>query len=324
MVLCFLCRLTGYIVAIPCTEAGLTSAAVAQFMVERVFVHFGLPSAIYSDHDHLINAEFCKEIFRLSGVDEYKSIVYKPKSNGRAKNSVQLVVQSLRKLLERKGSKDCVVLLPLATCGLNDLPGPLRGASPYKLVLGRHRIGFGDTRPILPHTDCKDAAEFFTQLAADREVVRDKFTAIQKKATEDFRRRYPLQVFQPGETVWAKVNRAGMDRRSTKLSRLWKGRFEVLQRVGSGRYKIHTEKGEKYFHAMDLKLCLEPLDRGSNPVHWYSIQFRPCAAHLENILNMFHIACCLKQRQVNSLKRKHNHTKMSRCVHAITPTITEL
>ena len=220
VVLCIVCRLNGYIVAIAYTEAGLTCADVAQLMVDRVFVHFGLPSAIYSDHDHLINAEFCKEFFRLSGVDEYKSPVYKPKSNGRAKNAVQLVVQSLRKLLEQKGSKDWVVLLPLAIWGLNDLPGRVTGFSRYRLVFGRHPVGFGDCPPILRHTHCKDTAEFFTQLTADREMVRDKLTAIHKKATEDFRRRHPLQVFQPGEKVWAKVNREGMDTKSTKLSRL--------------------------------------------------------------------------------------------------------
>ena len=37
-----------------------------------------------------------------------------------------------------------------------------------------------------------------------------------------------------------------------------------------GRYKIHTEKGEKVFHTMDLKPCLEPLDGGSNPSYWYT------------------------------------------------------
>ena len=130
-------------------------------MVDRVFVHFGLPSAIHSDHNQLINAEFYKEFFRLSGVDEYKSPVYKTKSNGCAENAVQLVVQSLRKLLEQKGSKDWVALLPLTIWGLNDLPGPLTGFSTYTLVFGRRPIEFRGCPPILPHTDCKDAAEFF-------------------------------------------------------------------------------------------------------------------------------------------------------------------
>ena len=46
------------------------------------------------------------------------------------------------------------------------------------------------------------------------------------------------------------------------------GKITVLQRVGSGRYKIHTEKGENVFHTMDLKPSLKPLDNGRNSVHW--------------------------------------------------------
>ena len=69
-------------------------------------------AAIYSDWDKLINAEFCKEVFKLTGIDEYKSPVYWPKCNGRAENAVQLVVNSLRKLLNQKHSWDWVQLLP--------------------------------------------------------------------------------------------------------------------------------------------------------------------------------------------------------------------
>ena len=61
-----------------------------------------------------------------------------------------------------------------------------------------------------------------------------------------------------------------MDIQSTKPSRFWKAPFEVLQRMGADRYKIHTEKGEKVLHTMHLKSCLGPLDGDSNPVHWYT------------------------------------------------------
>ena len=73
--LCVVCRLTGYVVAILCVKKGLTSSDVAQMFVERVFVHFGLPAAIYPDWDKLINAEFCKQGFKLTDIGEYKSPV---------------------------------------------------------------------------------------------------------------------------------------------------------------------------------------------------------------------------------------------------------
>ena len=50
-----------------------------------------------------------------------------------------------------------------------------------------------------------------------------------------------------------------MDSDYTKLDRVWKGPAEILQRVGIGGYKVVTEEGEKHFHTVDMKPCLDPL-----------------------------------------------------------------
>ena len=164
-------RLTGYVVAVPCVKKGLTSSDVAQMFVGRLFVHFGLPAAICSDWAKLMNAEFCKAFVKLTGIDECKSPVYRPKSNRRAENAVQLVVNSFRKLLNQKHNKDWVQLLPLALWSLNDTPGPTTVYAPYRLVFGRHPIGLGDGPPILPCSECKDALDLFRQLTEEREWV---------------------------------------------------------------------------------------------------------------------------------------------------------
>ena len=118
-------------------------------------MHFRLLSAIYSDHDHLINADFCKEFFRLSKVDEYRSLVYNLSPMDVQKMPSNWLFKVLRKLLEQKGSKDWVALLYLAIWGFNDLPGPLTGFSPCMILFGRHPVGLWDCPPILPHTDFK-------------------------------------------------------------------------------------------------------------------------------------------------------------------------
>ena len=45
--------------------------------------------------------------------------------------------------------------------------------------------------------------------------------------------------------------------------------METLQRVGKGRYRVHTEKGERVYHTLDFKPCVEPVDGGTHPVHLY-------------------------------------------------------
>ena len=159
-VLVVVCRLYGYIIAIPCHNT-LTSKELARIFVHHIFPHWGLPSVIFSDNDHLVNAQFCKEFFMLSGVEEHKSPIYKPKANGRAENAVQLVVSSLRKLLEQKETKNWVQLLLLAVWALNDTPEPVSGYSPYRIVFGRNPVGFGDCPPTIPQDGCQDAENHF-------------------------------------------------------------------------------------------------------------------------------------------------------------------
>ena len=269
-VLVVVCRLSGYVIAIPCSKH-ITAAELAEIFVERVFTHWGLPSVIFSDHDHLVNSKFFTHCCMLSGVDEHTSPIYTPKSNGRAENAVQLVLNSLRRLLEQKCSRDWLQLLPLAVWGLNDLPGPIQGYSPHRIVFGRDPVGFGDCPPTIPEDGRRDATDFFQQLLQDRRLVQQKLTAIHKRETEKFLRNHPRQVFSPGDRVWIRVNRQGMDKQSTKLDRVWKGPAEILARVGVGRYRVATEKGEKVLHTRDLKPCLDPLSLpGKPPLHYYT------------------------------------------------------
>ena len=268
-VLVVVCRLSRYIIAIPCHNT-LTSKELARIFVHPIFPHWGLPSVIFSDNDHLVNAHFCKEFFMLSGVEEHKSPIYKPKANGRAENAVQLVVCSLRKLLEQKGTKKWVQLLLLAVWAPNDTPGPVSEYSPYRIVFVRNPVGFGDCPPTIPQDGCQDAEKFFLDLVATRKFVEDTLTKVHARLSEEFLRKHPREVLRAGDKVWIKVNRKGMDRDYTKLDRVWKGPAEILQRVGVDRYKVVTEKGEKILHTVDLKPCPDPLDQLPPPYHWYT------------------------------------------------------
>ena len=184
-VLVVVCRLSGYIIAIPCHNTP-TSKELARIFVHHIFPHRGPPSVIFSDNDHLVSAQFCKEFFMLSGAEGHKSPIYKPKANGRAENAVQLVVSSLRKLLEQKGTKNWVKLLPLAVWALNDTPGPVSGYSPYSIVFGRNPVGFGDCPPTIPEHGCQDAEKLFLDLVATRKFVTDTRTKVHARLSEQF------------------------------------------------------------------------------------------------------------------------------------------
>ena len=197
--------------------------------------------------------------------------MYKPEANGRADNAVRLVVDSLRKPLEQKCSRDLVRLLPLALWALNDIPGPLSGYSPHRILYGREPVGFGDVPPTIPKDGRAGAATFLLQLVKDGKMVKGRLADIYRKEAAKFLKHHPRQIFQEGENVWVRVNRQGSHRPSTKLDWVWRGPHEVQQRVRSGCCRLITKKGvEQVFPTVDRKPYIGPLDQDSAPLHYYT------------------------------------------------------
>ena len=85
------CRLTGYTMAIPCSRT-ITAPQSAELYLERVVGLRGLPNEIFSDHDHLITADFFMTLCDLTRVQQKQSPIYRPRSNERSERAVQVVL----------------------------------------------------------------------------------------------------------------------------------------------------------------------------------------------------------------------------------------
>ena len=267
-VMIVVCRLTGYILAVPCDKS-LTATQLAHLFLERVVGFMGLPQQIFSDHDHLVTAKFFQTLCQLCGIDMKQSPIYRPRSNGRAERAVQVIVDSLRKFLEQTSKKRWVELLPLATWTANDVPGPVHGYSAHQLVFGRNPIGFGDCPPVIPEHGSEDAVSFFKRLAQDRLHVRDALPKIHKKLCTQFESEHPLHVYQAGERVWYRRHKK---QDNSKLNRVWEGPGEILERRGRSQYRVATSRGEVILDGMQLKPYLPPHDLNGKepPLHYYT------------------------------------------------------
>ena len=158
------CRQTGYVLAIPCQEKGLDSKSAASLFLDRCVHMLGLPKEFICDNASIINSEFLKDLFAMSGFEQHSSVAYRPQSNGRAERAVQSIVNSLRQYLEQRGGSSkhsWVESLPLALWALNDLPGAVSGYSPHRLVFGRDPVGWGDWLPVSLQDGAEDAGQFF-------------------------------------------------------------------------------------------------------------------------------------------------------------------
>ena len=157
------CCLTGYVMALPCSTS-IFSSELASLFLTCFVTFFGLPK------EKIMHADFFSTFCKLSGIDEYRCPVYRRKSNGRAERAVQVVVDSLRKLLQQAGrNRKWTDLLHLALWCANDMPGAVSGFSPHGLVFGRDPIGLGHHPPKAPDYGSEDAYQFFQRVRRERE-----------------------------------------------------------------------------------------------------------------------------------------------------------
>ena len=131
-------------------------------------------------------------------------------------------------------------------------------------------MGFGDCPPIIPEDGSEDAVSFCNRLISERKQVQTKLSQIHKRQTRDFLKKHPLQVFNPGDRVWAHIHKDLKNCPNTsKVDRIWTGPAEVLERV-TGRYRVYTHKGQQILESVRLKPYYPPISGNQPPLHFHT------------------------------------------------------
>ena len=267
-VLVIVCRLSGYVLGIPCRKAGLTAEKMANIYLRNAVAIFGLPHEIMSDCDHLINSKFMNTLCALAGVTQHTSIVYRPRGNGRAETGVRLVIEMLRRALA-EGHVPWVQALPWALWQLNDLPGVDGSHSPHMIVFGREPIGLGDAPAFRHGRHAVTAEDWFDKLDKLRREVQQRVTQIHQQHSERYLRKHKNIVYEPGDRVWVR----NLPHEGNKLDPLWTGPCEVLGRVGNtGRYQIAMTTSVQDVHSERLKMYLPMVHGERVRLHYYKPQ----------------------------------------------------
>ena len=270
--LVIVCRLSGYIMALPCKKKGLTAEKLATLFYHRCVWFMGLPKEIFSDQDKLINSSFFKTLCALSGVEKYHSIAYRPQGNGRAEAAVRQVLDILKKFAWQKyhwGKKsqvNWVESLPMALFVLNDMPGAVAPHSPHQIVFGRDPIGAFEVPPLhLPSINVT-AEEWLDNMKKRWESVKEKLTALHQKLTTRFEQSHKVVHFGQGDAVWVKTKEVDVNH---KLDPQYLGPCEVVEVVRPNRYKVSMPEGIKELHGENLKLYHPEQGNNGVPFHYY-------------------------------------------------------
>ena len=126
-------RNSGWMVAVPCLNKGLTSAKLAKLFIPQ-WRMFGVPSVITSDQgSHFISA-WWENMCSMLGIRQAFSQAYHHQANGRAEMAGQQVMGKLRKL-HAQGKFNWVEVLSQVLDRIHDTPGEV-GCPRTKLSLG--------------------------------------------------------------------------------------------------------------------------------------------------------------------------------------------
>ena len=259
------CRLSGYVIALPCEKDGLTGEKCASMFFRNVMSFAGLPKEITSDVDIRLMSTFFQTICQMSGVEQHNSTVYRPRSNGRAETAVRSVVSMLRKCLLELKSENWVEVLPIVLWGINAAPGVVSKHTPHELVFGRDAPGFGDEPALHMYKSSRAGTSWVNHMRLVRQEVAEKIEKIHQEKEKEFNAKFrPVSTFKVGDWVYVELR----DNERNKLDPWFMGPCEVLRRVHDDTYMVSTPSGDKQYTFDKLRLYPKALgDR--TPLYFY-------------------------------------------------------
>ena len=226
-------RHSGWLVALPCLDKGLTGEWVAKSMLKYWWRPFGIPSVISSDRgSHFVNNWWDTMCAKL-GIRQMFSPAYHHQANGRVEVCGQQLLERLRKLNARE-SVNWVEVLPMVVDRYHDTPGE-SGLTPYQIVFGRER-SFGNL-PYEMSNENEDARTFFERMRTIDQRVADVLNrrhTLRARSINKGKPQHPM--FNVGELVWYRRP----EKSGTKLDSRWLGPCKITKKVAEHTYEIQV------------------------------------------------------------------------------------
>ncbi|KAL6083105.1 hypothetical protein STEG23_004263 [Scotinomys teguina] len=196
-----------------------TANMVVKKMLEEIFPRYGMPQVLGSDNGPAFVSQVSQKVARLLGIDWKLHCAYRPQSSGQVERANRTIKETLTKLTLATGTRDWVLLLPLALYWARNTPGP-HGLTPFEIL-------YGGPPPILNflHPDISSFATSPTleaHLQALQLVQKEVWKPLAQAYQEQLSRPVVPHPFQIGDSVWVRRHQA------KNLEPRWKGPYTVL------------------------------------------------------------------------------------------------
>ncbi|XP_077148857.1 uncharacterized protein LOC143809698 [Ranitomeya variabilis] len=245
---------TRYPEAVPLRNTA--TKTIAKELVQ-VFSRVGIPKQILTDQGTPFMSRVMKELCRLLQIDQLRTSVYHPQTDGLVERFNKTLKQMLRKAIDKDG-KNWDYLLPYLLFAIREVPQSSTGFSPFELLYARRPRGLLDVTKETWEgqvTPFKTVIDHVTQMqdriAAVMPIVRDHMLQAQGAQRQSYDRGAKVRTFASGDRVLVLIPTV-----DSKFLAKWQGPFEVMERVGEVNYKVYQpgkRKPEQIYHVNLIK-----------------------------------------------------------------------
>lgn len=228
---------------------------VARILVDKFFVHYGLPARIHSDQGRDFESRLIREMLKMMGIRKSRTTPYHPQGDPQPERFNRTLLSMLGTLSQEK-RRQWSQHVPYLVHAYNSTKCDATGFSPYFLMFGREArlpvdLCFG-TSP-----DGSDVGHHLRYVAKLKEDLQNAFELAAAAADKTHQRnkrshdkRVVPQMLEPGDRVLLK--NLGLKGKHKLQSRWSAVPYEVVEKVPNlPVYKIRPENGKgslKTFH----------------------------------------------------------------------------
>ncbi|XP_023190648.1 uncharacterized protein LOC111608786 [Xiphophorus maculatus] len=223
------------------------ASTVAKILVEKFFVHYGLPARIHSDQGRDFESRLIKELLQMLGIKKSRTTPYHPQGDPqpeRFNRTLLSMLGTLNPSQKQKWSQHISLLVHAYNCTRNDATS----YSPYYLMFGREArlpvdLCFG-TSP--DGTDHQSYLQYVEKLRAELQKAYKLAQEVADKNHQRNKRYYDTrvrnQVLGPGDRVL--IRATGVPGKN-KLGDKWSSSpYIVVEKLPSlPVYKVKPERG---------------------------------------------------------------------------------
>jgi transposase InsO family protein len=224
------------------------ASTVARIIVDELIPRFGPMKELLSDQAQEFKSELMEEVCRLMRIKKIFTSTYHPQTDGLCENFNKTLIHMLRHYVNEHQT-DWDEFLPMVLFAYRTSIHHSTKESPFFLMYGRESLLPDEIQLNIQTKRVKSIREYADQLVKRLNeayaLVNKHMDRVKAEQKAYFDKHHREVQYQRGERVWLYTPRVDEVGNKLKLSKCWRGPFQIAEKISNNTYIIETVTGRK-------------------------------------------------------------------------------